>query len=148
MDTIKWPLRPEAEKLATTINSYRKQNNVKPLPTCDTLNMVASIHVAHIMAFDNCNLWSWDSGPAWSTYGCVTDTSSPVMTSKPYEIARMKSKGYEMVHMHEDDSECSYNCAFWSFMKYPLFKSMMLGRWRKMGISVFRRAASVWFTAD
>ena len=104
------------------------------------------MHVAHIMAFDNCNLWSWDQGPWWSTYGCVEDTSSPIMNNKPYELGRMNSKGYEIVHM--DEEECTPECAFEAFKKDPLFNSMMLGRWKKMGLIVFRRAASVWFTAD
>ena len=148
-DTFKWKANPQGQELANMINRLRQRNNLNTLEVVDSLNYIGSSHSADIHARDRddgCSFSSWSYGSREWSGGCITDgdTSSPVMHWKPKELIRYPYKGYEIIHVHKEDF-CDYECAYFYFL---LHQSPMLlnPRWKRMGVCIFQRVASVWFT--
>lgn len=154
-DSLHWPFKPEEKKLYRLINDYRSNMKLPAIPYSDSLSFVASTHAVDLIVSyeDNgCNLHSWSRFGDW-TPGCLSPTTGDIsiMTSKPREIIGMNVLGFEMVHLHQDkEEECNAACAFSNFLQINMFRYMMqekiYPKWDKMGISIYKGAASVWFS--
>ena len=156
-DTIDWPFKPEDQKLFAKINEIRADKNLPAIAYSDSLSYVASSHnVDLIVAYKDttCNLHSWSKYGDW-TPGCLNPTTGDisVMTHKPWELIRMPVLGFEMVHLHADkESPCDASSALSSFLSKKMFRDMILERgyprWKRMGVSIFKGAASVWMAYE
>ena len=154
-DTVEWPLGESATELKTLINDYRLSNGKKPLRDCDSLNYVASMHVANLNNWykdTSLTLYSWIN-PREGREALIPKRTGDMAGScrKPNELLGMKCLGYEMVHMHIDKGDyCTPECAFAYFLSKPLYRDMILEEdfdsWSRMGISIYKYSASVWFT--
>lgn len=148
-DTFKWKANPQGQELANMINKLRLRNNLNTLEVVDSLNYIGSSHMSDILARERdkgCSFSSWSYGSREWSGGCVEegDTSSSVMHCKPKELIRYPYRGYEIIHVHKEEY-CDYECAYFYFL---LHRSTMLldPRWKRMGVCIYKRVASVWFT--
>jgi hypothetical protein len=140
--------------LKDRINDYRLSNGKKALPLCDSLNYVASSHVANLNIWykdTSLTLFSWIN-PREGSEVLIPKRTGDMIGScmKPNNLLGMNQRGYEMVHMHtKRDEYCSAECAFSYFLSKPLFRDMIIeqdfSKWSRFGICIYKYSASVWF---
>ena len=155
-------LGPVEKEIFVLINNDRRQRGLSPVSLSPSLCYVAQCHVRDL-AENNpsgrlCNLHSWsDKGP-WSPC-CYTGDhkKAPCMWSKPAELTKYKSEGYEIAYWTNellspedfavkavrgwrnspDHYEVIINKGMWSSVQ-----------WKAMGIGYYKGYAVVWFGAE
>jgi hypothetical protein len=148
-------ITPEEKKLFNEINTYRAKHGLPAIELCDSLSYVASMHSRdiyfHFNFYDKtCSMHSWSMSKFW-TGGCINSRdNASIMWNKPREIAGMDVDGFEIAHMHDPkDDQCSADCALDNWQASPSHDNIILERgwrrWKRMGVSIYKGVATVWF---
>ncbi len=144
------------------INNDRKLKGLNPVALSPSLCYVAQCHVKDL-AENNpsgkiCNLHSWsDKGP-WSAC-CYTGDhrKAPCMWSKPAELTRYKSEGYEIAYWTNEvlTPEQFAVKAFRGWKNSPDHYEVIINRgqwssvqWKAMGIGYYKGYTVVWFGTE
>jgi uncharacterized protein YkwD len=143
--------------LADTINRYRRQKGLAPVPVSASLTRVARAHVADLEANhrlgEQCNMHSWSRRGAWTSCCYTPDhAQAACMWNKPAEITggAYQSPGYEIVAHYTDPMTPPMALEIWR--ESPAHHAMILNsgrwadnRWHAMGAAVSLHYAVVWF---
>lgn len=144
--------------LFNEINKYRATKSLPPVAYCDSLSYVAHIHSMDIyfhMKFRdvNCSMHSWSESKFW-TGGCVNSRDNAyIMWDKPKELLGMKADGFEIAHMHDPkDDPCNANCALNGWKSSSAHDNLIVERgwtrWKRIGVSIYKGVATVWFARE
>jgi hypothetical protein len=75
------------------------------------------------------------------------------MWDKPKEILGMQVDGFEIVHMHDPkDDPCDAKCSLAGWKSSAPHDNIIMergwARWKRIGISIYRGVATVWFARE
>ncbi len=150
-------LSAEEKKLYDLINTYRREEGLKPIPFSAKLSLVAKAHAVDLTnnyAFSRgnpCNPHSWSDRGDWSAC-CYTEDHSQAqcMWNKPREIAEYNSEGYEIAYIDSEGASAERGLSGWK--KSPAHNPLLVNSgiwesatWRAMGIGIHGEYAVVWF---
>lgn len=153
----------EEMTLYKNINSYRAEKGLPALELSDSLSFVAKLHCINL--YENhdyfnrsCSLHTWypssDSSYKWNVgcYGWGTP-NPPIMWFKPKEILGMNCIGYEIAHIHyPKDQQCNARCCLQNWKQSTGHNNVIIENgWRpfkKIGISIYKGIATVWFSQN
>lgn len=143
------------DQLINTINAYRVENGLSKIPVSVSLNKVATIHVADLIAYHvpngPCNLHSWSKNGKWKSC-CYDDdhSNSACMWNKPRELTNYKGDGYEIAVFCSDGISPELALSLWKTSPGHHNMIMNRGKWKKVkwkaiGAEIKGNYAVVWF---
>ena len=153
---------PRALDLANTINNYRMQRGLPPIPITRALSFVAHTHVHDLKdapKTPGCNAHSWTNKGPWTACCYTPDhAQAECMWRKPGELTHYKSTGFEIA-IGQPGEDTGY--VLDSQRSLELWKSSQphheviinQGKWadttwRAMGAGIIDSHAAVWFAKD
>ncbi len=156
------PIGARALDLANTINAYRQQQGLPPIPVTRALTFVAETHVRDLAASpkrSGCNGHSWSEGGRWSACCYTPDhAQARCMWSKPSELTHYTSAGFE-IEIGQPGEGAGYvldsQRALELWKGSALHHDVILNRatwqsnpWRAMGAGIIDSHAAVWFSRE
>jgi hypothetical protein len=149
-------------ELANTINAYRQQNGLPPVPVTRALTYVAEVHVRDLAGSpkrSGCNAHSWTNAGSW-TGCCYTPdhAQASCMWKKPAELSHYTSAGFEIA-IGEPGVVSGFvldaKKALELWKSSSLHHDVILNRntwqsttWKAMGAGIIDSHAAVWFAKD
>jgi hypothetical protein len=148
----------EERTLFESINKYRAEYSLPPLQYCDSLSYIAHLHSMDIyfhQKFDDktCSMHSWSPSRFWKG-GCVNgQENADIMWDKPKELLGMQVDGFEIAHMHDPrDIPCDAKCSLDNWKSSAPHNHLIIERgwrrWKRMGVSIYKGVATVWFARE
>ena len=155
---ITYCINSNEKELLNLINSYRKIKKLPPIKLSADLTKVAKIHIKDLAEnkpdTGNCNTHSWSNKGKWKAC-CYTDDhkKAALMWSKPGELTKYKSEGYEIAYESSDIANPTDALAGWK--KSPGHNQVITETgvftkmgWKAIGIAVEGNYALVWFGVE
>ena len=152
---IDYCINSNEKELLKLINQYRKTKKLPPIKLSPELTKVAKIH-AQDLAQNHadtgvCNTHSWSDKGNWKAC-CYTGDhrNAALMWSKPSELTKYKSEGYEIAFETSESATASEALDGWK--KSPGHNNVITEKssfnkmgWKAIGIAVEGHYALVWF---
>lgn len=143
--------------VALSVNAYRQNRGLAPVPVSRRLTQVAAAHVADLEANyrrgTSCNMHSWSANGSWGPCCYTADHArKECMWNKPREITggAYSATGYEIVAYYSDPITPERALQIWQ--QSDGHHIMILNRgqwydntWRAMGAAIGTHYAVVWF---
>ena len=143
--------------VALSVNAYRQNRGLAPVPVSRRLTQVAAAHVADLEANyrrgSSCNMHSWSANGSWAPCCYTADHArKECMWNKPREITggAYSATGYEIVAYYSDPITPERALQIWQ--QSDGHHIMILNRgqwydntWRAMGAAIGTHYAVVWF---
>ena len=141
--------------LIETINNYRIEKKLEPIPESEALNIVAQAHIDDLINYysinDSCNLHTWSENGNWTSC-CYnsTHTMADCMWDKPKELTWYKSAGYEIAAYSSGEMTADLALSLWIesqghhnlIINKDIWKDV---KWKAMGAAIKDGYAVVWF---
>lgn len=148
-------INSDERELFNLINAYRKSKKLPAIKLSPELTKVAKIHAKDLITNNpnkgKCNMHSWSDKGIW-TPCCYTDDhkNAAKMWSKPSELTKYKSEGYEIAFQSSDGADPKESLEAWKkssghnivILEKGVFNKM---KWKAIGIAVEGNYALVWF---
>jgi uncharacterized protein YkwD len=150
-------LSDEEKELFDSINAYRAEKKLPPIPFSASLTFVAQTHVKDL--FENrpdkspCNMHSWSNKGKW-TPCCYTPDHKQAknMWNKPSELTGYKGAGYEISTMISSGSMTAKD-ALRSWKSSSGHNAVIVNesiwkakKWTSLGVGMYKNYAVVWFS--
>ncbi len=145
--------------LSATINQYRIEQGLPPIPVSAALSKVARAHVLDLEQHHfsgECNLHSWSNQGDWSAC-CYTDdhARAQCMWDKPREISGglFTGNGFEIAAQYSGVMTTTGALAQWQdspghhnvILNKDVWKDL---KWQSIGAAVSAHHAVVWFSPE
>lgn len=155
---ITYCINSSEKELLIKINQYRKTKKLPPIKLSAELTKVAKIHLKDLAENHAdtgvCNTHSWSDKGKWKAC-CYTDDhkNAALMWSKPSELTKYKSEGYEIAYETSEIATATDALAGWKkssghnqvITETGVFNKM---GWKAIGIAVEGNYALVWFGVE
>jgi len=148
------------QQLAIMINTYRAENHLPAIELSVSLTYVAHTHCNDLAESNvnsgKCNLHSWSDHGKWTSCCYTPDhRHAACMWNKPRELTSYTGDGFEIAYFTTAtfDSPAAYAKEILeSWKESPAHNEVIINRgiwdkvaWKAMGVSIWRRYATVWF---
>jgi hypothetical protein len=145
----------QEKEMLKLINEYRKSKKLPAIALSTELTKVAKIHANDLNTNHpnngDCNMHSWSDKGTWKPC-CYTEDhkNAALMWSKPSELTKYKSNGYEIAYENSNTPIPKEALALWK--KSPGHNSVITqsgifknSKWKAIGIAVEGNYILIWF---